>query len=137
MPQPRDLVWAGDGLANAWDLGFTASWLNAGVPATFASGDNVTFDDTGSSSPAITLTNAISAGEMLVDASQDYTFGGSGSLTGPTVLLKEGSGKLTFNLLNTFNWGNPNGTFSSGQFGRITSMAGDPRIMQFGIKYGF
>ena len=42
-----------------------------------------------------------------------------------------------FNLLNHFNWGNPNATFSSGTFGRITSMAGDPRIMQFGIKYGF
>jgi hypothetical protein len=42
-----------------------------------------------------------------------------------------------FNLLNRFNWGNPNATFSSGTFGRITSMAGDPRIMQFGIKYGF
>jgi hypothetical protein len=42
-----------------------------------------------------------------------------------------------FNLLNTFNWGNPNTNFSSGNFGRITSMAGDPRIMQFGLKYGF
>jgi hypothetical protein len=42
-----------------------------------------------------------------------------------------------FNLLNHFNWGNPNATFSSGTFGRITSMAGDPRIMQFGVKYGF
>jgi hypothetical protein len=42
-----------------------------------------------------------------------------------------------FNLLNTFNWGNPNTNFSSGSFGRITSSAGDPRILQFGIKYGF
>jgi hypothetical protein len=42
-----------------------------------------------------------------------------------------------FNLLNQFNWGNPNATFSSGTFGRITSMAGDPRILQFGVKYGF
>jgi hypothetical protein len=42
-----------------------------------------------------------------------------------------------FNLLNNFNWGDPNVNFSSGQFGRITTMAGDPRILQFGIKYGF
>ena len=50
-----------------------------------------------------------------------------------------------FNLLNTFNWGPPtlinadrtHVNFNSGAFGRITTMAGDPRIMQFGIKYGF
>ena len=51
----------------------------------------------------------------------------------------------TFNLLNTFNWGPPtlmnadrtHTNFSSGAFGRITQMAGAPRIMQFGVKYGF
>jgi hypothetical protein len=42
-----------------------------------------------------------------------------------------------FNLLNQFNWGNPSASFNSGQFGRITSMAGEPRIFQFGVKYGF
>jgi len=42
-----------------------------------------------------------------------------------------------FNLFNTFNWGNPTTNLSSGNFGRIQSMAGDPRILQFGIKYGF
>ncbi|HEY3159397.1 MAG TPA: carboxypeptidase regulatory-like domain-containing protein [Vicinamibacterales bacterium] len=51
----------------------------------------------------------------------------------------------TFNLLNTFNWGPPtlmnadrtHTNFNSGAFGRITQMAGAPRIMQFGVKYGF
>jgi hypothetical protein len=50
-----------------------------------------------------------------------------------------------FNLLDTFNWGPPtlqnadrtHHNFNSGAFGRITSMAGAPRIMQFGVKYGF
>ena len=38
---------------------------------------------------------------------------------------------------DTFNWGLPNANFGSGTLGRITTMTGDPRIMQFGIKYGF
>jgi hypothetical protein len=43
----------------------------------------------------------------------------------------------SFNLLNNFNWSNPQSNFTSGQFGRITSQAGDPRVMQFGVKYAF
>ena len=43
----------------------------------------------------------------------------------------------SFNLLNHFNWGNPQANFNSGQFGRITTQNGAPRIMQFGIKYDF
>ena len=42
-----------------------------------------------------------------------------------------------FNLFNTFNWGLPNHNFGSGTFGRITTLTGDPRIMQFGVRYGF
>ena len=46
----------------------------------------------------------------------------------------------SFNLLNHFNWGNPVATnlnFNAGTFGRITTQAGAPRIMQFGVKYDF
>jgi len=42
-----------------------------------------------------------------------------------------------FNLTNNFNWGTPNLNLNSPQFGRITTMTGAPRVMQFGIKYGF
>jgi hypothetical protein len=52
----------------------------------------------------------------------------------------------TFNLFNTFNWGDPGtdqaagGTIAninSGQFGRIITQAGLPRIIQLGFKYTF
>ncbi|MBM3819452.1 MAG: hypothetical protein FJW14_10635 [Acidimicrobiia bacterium] len=42
-----------------------------------------------------------------------------------------------FNLLNTFNLGNPETVLDLASFGRITTMSGSPRIMQFGVKYGF
>ena len=41
-----------------------------------------------------------------------------------------------FNALNRVNLGNPNATFSSTLFGRITS-ANDPRIIQLGLRYSF
>jgi hypothetical protein len=42
-----------------------------------------------------------------------------------------------FNLLNHFNWGLPATSLQQGTFGRITSQATDPRILQFGLKYAF
>jgi hypothetical protein len=46
-------------------------------------------------------------------------------------------GMSSFNLLNHFNWGDPVVNFNAGTFGRITTQAGAPRIIQFGIKYDF
>ena len=42
-----------------------------------------------------------------------------------------------FNLFNNFNWGLPATNLDAGTFGRITTQTGEPRIMQFGFKYGF
>ena len=48
----------------------------------------------------------------------------------------------TFNLFNTFNWGDTVTNLNSSTFGRITTQAGNPdnvvpRILQFGVKYAF
>jgi hypothetical protein len=42
-----------------------------------------------------------------------------------------------FNLLNHMNWANPTANYDSRNFGRITAIAGNMRIVQFGVKYGF
>ena len=42
-----------------------------------------------------------------------------------------------FNLFNTFNWGDPAINLNAANFGRITTQAGAPRILQFGVKYDF
>jgi hypothetical protein len=43
----------------------------------------------------------------------------------------------TFNLLNNFNWGNPVVNLDAANFGQILTQTGTPRILQFGVKYGF
>ena len=39
--------------------------------------------------------------------------------------------------LNHMNWANPTTNFNSHNFGRITAITGNMRIIQFGVKYGF
>ncbi len=101
LQPPSNLTWRGDGVANTWDAGTTANWDNAGAPVTFTSGDNVTFDDSGSNAPSINVASTITAGTISVLAEQDYTFNGSGFCCG-TKLYKVGAGKLTLNNVNIF-----------------------------------
>jgi hypothetical protein len=42
-----------------------------------------------------------------------------------------------FNLFNHVNWSNPNVTVDNANAGRISNTSGDPRIMQFALKYAF
>ena len=42
-----------------------------------------------------------------------------------------------FNVTNRVHLGNPNVTFGSADFGRITATQGDARVMQFAVKYTF
>ena len=94
-------TWAGDGAANAWDY-TTTNWLNGEVLATFSDGDFVTFDDTGSQTPAVNLTAALQPAAVLVNAAGNYTFAGAGGITGTATLTKTNAGTLT--LLNTNNY---------------------------------
>ena len=102
---PRDLSWKGDGTANVWDIAAN-NWLRSGAATAFSTGDRVTFDDSGSLTPAVAVSGTLSPATVEVSATGNYTFGPTGAVTSTGTLTKRGSGTLT--LMNA----GPN-TFSS------------------------
>jgi fibronectin-binding autotransporter adhesin len=98
---PASLVWQGDGSNNYWDVNGTSDWLKGGTPDQFYQFDNVTFDNTGSATPAVNILTSVTPGSVTVNSSQHYSFNGS-SIDGTTGLTKSGSGTLT--ILNTDNY---------------------------------
>jgi autotransporter-associated beta strand protein len=105
ITQPSNLTWYGDSVSNLWAVGSGTNWFNGTNLVTFADGDTVTFDDTGSSTPAINLSGPLVAETVNVLASQNYTFAGSGSLAGSTVLFKVGTGQLNIYTTNSYSGG--------------------------------
>jgi hypothetical protein len=43
----------------------------------------------------------------------------------------------TFNVSNTPHFANPNGNVNSSNFGKVLSVANDPRSFRFGLRLGF
>ncbi len=98
---PANLTWRGDGAVNTWDVGVTANWIQSGTNQFFFNTDTVTFDNTGSNTPAIALASELSPAAVIVNASQDYTFSGSGIASGS--LTKNGAGTLVLDNTNTYS----------------------------------
>jgi len=90
----RSLLWNGDGISNLWDSS-TPNFLDESEAVAFSAGDRVLFDDSGFNSPDINIREALFPGIVRVDATRDFTFGGSGSIGGPMSLIKSGEGSLT------------------------------------------
>jgi autotransporter-associated beta strand protein len=99
-----NLVWTGDGAGNEWKTDSTISnWWNGATPDFFGMGDSVRFDNGGSTNPTVNLNGSISPAAVTVDASANYTFNGSGRISGATGLTKAGSGVLTITTLNDYS----------------------------------
>lgn len=93
IANPARLTWSGT-VNSAWDINKTANWLNAGQAQPFLSNDSVLFADA-AFQKTVTVNDSVFASEIIVDASSDFTFNGTGTLNGPANLIKSGSGTLT------------------------------------------
>ncbi|MCX6873871.1 MAG: HYR domain-containing protein [Verrucomicrobia bacterium] len=98
-------IWAGT-VSNDWDINTTANWTAGGLPANFAETDWVMFDDSATGTTTVNLTTTLAPGGVTVtNSALNYTFTGSGKLTGPTGLTKNGTGVLTVLTANDFTGG--------------------------------
>ena len=95
-PVIQVLTWNGALNSGAWDT-TTANWQGALI---YHPGDYVTFDDSASGSTSVNLTTVLAPGQLTIsNLTKNYTFNGSGSITGAVALVKSGSAQLT--LANT------------------------------------
>src|SRR5262249_42673878 len=88
-----------EGLAGGnWDIGLTTNWINAGtgLPTTFANGNPVTFDDNALGTTTVNLVTTVNPAAVTANNSNlNYTLVGSGKITGPGTLTKNGAGTFT------------------------------------------
>ncbi len=124
------IFWTGTntvaGKANLWDISTTTNWVIGTTPTTYHQvvipGDAVTFNDSGSGT--VLVSNNVGPTSMTIsNNAKTYTFSGSGTISGPTGLLKLGSGTAILNLTNN-SLGNTvisNGTVQLGLVGALSS----------------
>jgi autotransporter-associated beta strand protein len=100
------LNWNATSSGAAWDNHTSANWYNPSFSSTskFYGGDNVTFNDTAGLDKAVTINQAVSPGSLTVSSNgNNYTFSGTGKITGTTGLIKNGTSTLTIATANDFS----------------------------------
>ena len=86
-----------------WDVNTSKNWTFNDTSTFYSDGMNVLFDMSGSNENAIAISDTLKPGSVTFNAPIDYTFSGTGDLSGPMRLIKAGSGKLSINNDNDFN----------------------------------
>lgn len=99
---PATLAWTGNGGNNFWDTGTNVCWLNDIIADKFYFGDDVVFDNTGSTNLTATLVGELTPASVTVDSTASYTLTGAGKITGTGGLTKTNSGTLTILTTNDF-----------------------------------
>lgn len=96
-----NIVWVGNPSANNWDTLGSTNWLNQGALDFFVAGDSVLFNDLGTTNSIVNLPGTVTPGTITINTSSNYTFTGSGAVSG-TGSLTVSNGTLTVLTTNTY-----------------------------------
>lgn len=94
--------WNGNVAGGIWDISATTNWIDliTGNPTTYHDGEPVLFDDTATGTTTVNVSTTVKPGSVTFNNTQfPYTLTGSGSISGTTGVLLEGSN--TVSMLNT------------------------------------
>jgi autotransporter-associated beta strand protein len=105
LREASTITWDG-GSDGIWDFAKTENFKsNDGNKDIFVTGDIVTFGDDAAKT-SVVLNDPVSPKSVVFkNSSKDYTLSGSGSIIGNASLIKEGTGNLTIQNINTFTGG--------------------------------
>ncbi|MFC0875691.1 autotransporter-associated beta strand repeat-containing protein [Saccharicrinis sp. FJH2] len=95
-----DLIWRGL-VDNSWNAS-TINWYDGTGDVAFADDKKVIFGDTVSGNKNITIAETVSPAVVFVSSDNDYTFTGSGNISGSGSVNKTGSGTFSISTLNTY-----------------------------------
>ena len=104
MRDPATVTWTGSE-SGIWDIGETDNWLLGGEQTSFVAGDDVVFDDN-ATQKTVTINENVLPASITVDATEAYTFKGTGAIGGEAVFNKENTGIVTMSGSNSYTGGN-------------------------------
>jgi hypothetical protein len=105
---PANLRWSANNNDGVWDTDSSTNWINLSnnQRTVFNTSDQVLFDDTVGVPTNVTVSGTVLPSLVTVNSSTDnFTFGGSGSITNSGGLVKEGSSLLT--IVSQVNFSGP------------------------------
>lgn len=99
--EAQDVTWTG-AAGSTWDLMSAENFSS--TDKTFATGDNVTFDDNASTFN-VSLTENVTPGSVVFKNTKTYTLSGDGAIEGNGSLKVAGAGTVNINNVNKYDGG--------------------------------
>ena len=97
-------IWRGNHGENLWDVVGANNWFDdRSLLHQFENGDSVMLDDSGAAEYPVRLTGSLEPASVHVEADEDYTFTGEGSLDGAMTFRKSGVGSLRLETDNGYS----------------------------------